>query len=169
MMDPGYFRLFADYNRWANRLIYDAAAKLSADEYFKPRPAFFKSIHGALNHLVVGDRIWLGRIVGQPVPYALDQILYGDLASLRAAREAEDERLIGIVGGIDAARLAGKLVYRNTRGEPFETPLAVVLGHMFNHETHHRGQVHDLLSQTEVPPPSLDLINYVRLVDSGRG
>jgi uncharacterized damage-inducible protein DinB len=161
-MDATYFKLFADYNRWANRRIYNAVAQLPADAYFLPRPAFFKSIHGGLNHIVVGDRIWLGRIVGQPVAYKLDQILYDDLKSLRAAREAEDERLIGIVGGMDTERLAGNLVYKNQSGDSHATPMAIVLGHMFNHETHHRGQVHDMLSQTDVPPPSLDMIVYVR-------
>ena len=167
-MDPAYFRTLAGYNRWANGRLYDAAAKLPADEYFKPRSAFFKSIHGALNHLVVGDRIWMGRLEGRPVDLKLNQIVCDDLKSLRAARETEDERLARLVGGMDATRLAGNLVYANTRGEPFTTPMAIVLGHVFNHQTHHRGQVHDLLSQTEVPPPELDLIYYVRSVDSGR-
>jgi uncharacterized damage-inducible protein DinB len=168
MSDPAFFRLFAGYNRWANRQLYDAVAKLSSEAYFQKRPAFFKSIHGGLNHLLVTDRIWLGRIEGKPTDYKLDQILYDDLESLRAAREAEDERLVGAVNGIDDNRLAGRLVYTNMRGDPFETPMTLVLGHLFNHETHHRGQVHDLLSQTDVPPPPLDLIYYVRTVDSGR-
>jgi uncharacterized damage-inducible protein DinB len=168
MSDPAYFRLLAGYNRWANHELYDAVAKLSSEAYLQKRPAFFKSIHGGLNHLVVTDRIWLGRIEGKPTSYKLDQILYDDFGSLRAAREAEDERLAGIVNGIDANRLAGKLVYTNMRGDSFETPMTLVLGHLFNHESHHRGQVHDMLSQTDVPPPPLDLIHYVRTVDSGR-
>jgi uncharacterized damage-inducible protein DinB len=114
---------------------------------------------------VVADRIWLGRIVGQLVGYKLNDVPYGDFASLRSAREAEDQRLIDVVGGMDAARIDGPLTYANTRGEPFTTPLALVLGHMFNHQTHHRGQVHDLLSQTEVEPPELDMIFFVRNVD----
>jgi len=168
MSDPAYFRRFAAYNRWANRRLYDAVAQLPSAAYFQQRPAFFKSIHGGLNHLVVTDRIWLGRIVGKPVDYKLDQILYDDLASLRAAREAEDERLIGIVDGVDIEGLERKISYSNSRGEAFNTPLIQVFAHLFNHETHHRGQVHDMLSQTDVPPPSLDLIAYIRLVDSGQ-
>jgi uncharacterized damage-inducible protein DinB len=162
MSDIAYFRMLASYNRWANRRLYDAVARLTPDAYFKPRPAFFKSIHGGLNHLVVTDRIWLGRIVGKLDEKPLNAILYDDLASLRAAREAEDERLIGIVNGIDAGRLESTLSYANSTGKVFQTPMKTVLGHMFNHETHHRGQVHDLLSQTDVPPPSLDLIAYDR-------
>jgi uncharacterized damage-inducible protein DinB len=162
MSDLAYFRLLADYNRWANQRLYDAAASLTPEAYFQPRPAFFKSIHGALNHLLVADRIWLGRIVGQPVDYKLDQILFHDLLGLRTARSAEDDRLANIVGSMDDARLAGDLVYKNTRGDAFTTPMRIVLGHMFNHETHHRGQVHDLLTQTDVPPPELDMIFFVR-------
>lgn len=162
MSDSAYFRLLADYNRWANGVLYDAVAKLTPEAYFKPRPAFFKSIHGALNHLVVADRIWLGRIVGKLDEKPLNSILYDDLASLRAARQAEDERLIGIVAGLDEQRLSGTLIYKNSTGTEFHTPMRIVLGHMFNHETHHRGQVHDLLTQTDVPPPSLDLIAFVR-------
>lgn len=125
MSDPAYFRLLAGYNRWANRQLYDAVAKLPPEAYFQKRPAFFKSIHGGLNHLLVTDRIWLGRIAGQPTAYKLDQILYDDFKSLRTAREAEDERLLGIAHGIDANRLAGKLVYANMRGDPFETPMTL--------------------------------------------
>jgi uncharacterized damage-inducible protein DinB len=167
-MDPDYFRRFAAYNRWANRTLYDAVARLPAEAYFQTRPAFFKSIHGGLNHLVVADRIWLGRIEGKPVDYTLDQILYDDFASLRAAREAEDERIVRVVGGFDAKGLDGKISYSNSRGDVFATPLTQVFAHFFNHETHHRGQVHDMLSQTDVPPPSLDMIFYLRLVDSGQ-
>ena len=165
MNGPAYYRMFADYNRWANKRLYDAVAKLPSQAYFQPRQAFFKSIHGGLNHLVVADRIWLGRIVGKIDEKPLNAILYDDLLSLRAAREAEDERLIGIVNGIDAARLETKLSYANSSGKTFQTPMTTVLGHMFNHQTHHRGQVHDMLSQTDVPPPSLDLIAFDREVN----
>jgi uncharacterized damage-inducible protein DinB len=165
MSDVAYYRMFADYNRWANKRLYDAVAKLTPESYFQKRPAFFKSIHGGLNHLVVTDRIWLARLVGTSDDRPLDSILYDDFRSLRVAREAEDERLISIVNGIDAARLEGRLIYKNSKGTAFQTPMKTVLGHMFNHETHHRGQVHDLLSQTDVAPPSLDLIAYDREIN----
>jgi uncharacterized damage-inducible protein DinB len=161
-MSNAYFLTFARYNAWANRRLYDACAALDETERRAPRRAFFGSIHATLNHLLVGDRIWLGRIVGAPVSLRLNQILFDDFAELRAAREAEDRRLIEIVEGIDEARLDAPLHYANTRGEPFATPLRLVLGHLLNHQTHHRGQVHDMLSQTAVEPPELDLILYVR-------
>jgi uncharacterized damage-inducible protein DinB len=164
-MSPDYFRTLAQYNQWANRRLYDACAQLAEAEYHKPRPAFFKSIHGTLNHLLVGDRIWLARIEGiESGIKALDQLLYDDFARVRAAREAEDQRIVAIVDAIDEARLAGDVVYRQIvqPGGERRTPLRFALGHLFNHQTHHRGQAHDLLAQTTVPPPPLDLIFYLR-------
>jgi len=161
-MADRYYSTFARYNTWANARLYGACAKLSESEYLRPRPSFFGSIHATLNHLMVADRIWLGRIEGRPEKLALNQILYGDFTALQVARGAEDDRLIRVVEGLDPARLDQPLDYLNTRGERFRTPLRIVLGHLFNHQTHHRGQAHGLLSQTSVPPPELDLIYFVR-------
>jgi uncharacterized damage-inducible protein DinB len=162
-MDAAHLRTFGRYNRWANRRLYDACAALGEAEYRKPRQAFFGSIHGTLNHLLVGDRVWLGRIEGKDSGIArLDAILVEDLAALRAAREAEDARLLALVDRLDDKDLAATLAYRNMRGEPQETELAWVLAHLFNHQTHHRGQVHDMLSQTKVAPPPLDLVFFLR-------
>jgi len=161
-MADRYYSTFARYNAWANARLYGACAKLSEADYLKPRASFFGSIHATLNHLMVVDRIWLGRIESRPEKLALNQILYGDFTALHVARVAEDDRLIRVVDNIDPARLDQPLDYLNTRGERFRTPLRIVLGHLFNHQTHHRGQAHGLLSQTPVPPPELDLIFFVR-------
>ena len=162
-MDQAYFRMFARYNRCANARLYGAAGRLPAEEYLKQRPAFFKSIHGTLNHLLVADRIWFGRILdGQAPPLKLDQMLYGDFIALEVARRAEDQRIVHAIEGMRPDRFTQPLDYRNTRGERFVQPLREVLAHVFNHQTHHRGQVHDQLSQTAVPPPELDLIFFLR-------
>jgi uncharacterized damage-inducible protein DinB len=162
-MAERYFLTLARYNAWANRRLYDSCAALPEAEYMKSRAAFFGSIHGTLNHLLVGDRIWLARIEHKPNPkLTLDQHLYGDLVALRVARQAEDDRLINIVGGIAERSLDQILAYANTAGQRRQTPLRLVLAHLLNHQTHHRGQVHGLLSQTSVAPPSLDLILYLR-------
>jgi uncharacterized damage-inducible protein DinB len=162
-MAESYFLTLARYNAWANRRLYDACAALSEAEYMMPRAAFFGSIHGALNHLLVGDRIWLARIMHKPNPkLTLDQILYGDLVALRVARQAEDDHIVNVVSGFAERSLDQKLAYANTAGQRQQTPLRFVLAHLFNHQTHHRGQVHGLLSQTGVAPPSLDLILYLR-------
>lgn len=162
-MTPDHFRTFARYNRWANARLYDACAALPAGEYGRDRKAFFRSIHGTLNHVLVADRIWLGRIEGVDAGIrSLDEILYNELPSLHAAREAEDARIMALADALDAGALARSVGYRNARGDAFETPLHWILSHVFNHQTHHRGQVHDMLSGTEVAPPPLDLIYYLR-------
>ena len=90
-------------------------------------------------------------------------MLYAGRGELRQARIAEDERLIGIVDGFSEERLGQDIVYANMSGAPQRTKLALVLSHLFNHETHHRGQVHDMLSQASQKPPELDLIFFIRL------
>ncbi|MBI4184811.1 MAG: damage-inducible protein DinB [Proteobacteria bacterium] len=163
MPTPAYFHTLARYNAWANRRLYAACGKLPHEEYVKDRSAFFGSIHGTLNHILVGDRIWLGRIEGSTAPApALDAILYPDFARLLVAREREDNRILKLTGGLTEARLAGELDYANTQGERFRMPMSLVLGHLFNHQTHHRGQVHDMLSQVPSEPPPLDLAYFTR-------
>ncbi len=160
-----YFRTLARYNNWANRRLFDACASLKAAEYRKARPVFFGSIHGTLNHLLVGDRIWLGRLEGVPSGItALNQTLYNDFTNLRTAREAEDARITAFTARLTDADLLGVLRYRTMALPQSEmaTPLNLVLGHLFNHQIHHRGHAHSLLSQTDIPPPSLDLIFYLR-------
>jgi uncharacterized damage-inducible protein DinB len=158
-----YFSLLARYNAWANRRLYAAVGQLPETEYMQKRPAFFGSVHATLNHILVGDRLWIARIEErEPPKLALDQIVYGDLVALRVARLADDEHIVNVVSGIGEDRLDQLLHYRTTQGEPQRTPLRLVLGHFFNHQTHHRGQVHGLLSQTAVAPPPLDLIYFLR-------
>lgn len=116
-----HFRTIASYNAWANGQVYDAANALPEAEYRKRRPAgFFGSIHATLNHLLVVDRLWSGRIEGQGPGdiTGLDQILYDDLSALRTAREDEDRRIVGLVDALDEAALAGTRDFKDTRGNP---------------------------------------------------
>ncbi len=162
-MNSSYFHRFARYNAWANRRLYEACAALSPADYRAQRPSFFGSIHATLNHILVGDRVWMGRLESVPSGIErLDQILYDEFADLKAARESEDARILGFVSGLSDDALAGTLRYRNMAGESQETPLAWTLAHFFNHQTHHRGQVHGMLSGTPVAPPPLDLIYFLR-------
>ena len=156
-MADRYYSTFARYNAWANTRLYEACAKLPESEYLKPRASFFGSIHATLNHLMVGDRIWLGRIEGRPEKLALNQILYGDFTALQVARVAEDDRLVRVVEGLDPTRLDQPLDYLNTRGERFRTPLRIVLDHLFNHQTHHRGQAHALITAAGEKTDDTDL------------
>lgn len=159
-----HFRRMAAYNTAANRILYAAVAKLPDVEYRRPRAAFFGSIHGTLNHILLGDRIWMTRFAGGQHPSTgLNSILYDDFAALRAAREEMDARIEAFVAErVDEAFLAATIRYTTNAAVDAEDPVAVLLPHLFNHQTHHRGQVHGLLSQTVVPPPSLDMHRVLR-------
>ena len=158
-----HFKTMAAYNRWANGRLYDACAGLGDAERKRDRAAFFGSIHNTLNHILVGDRAWLARIEGvSDGGIALDTVLFDDFGELRRAREAEDDRIDRVLAAMTEDRLAGDLAYSNLSGTRFLTPMRLVWTHMFNHETHHRGQVHDMLSQAGTAPPELDLIYYIR-------
>ncbi|MFO1190052.1 MAG: DinB family protein [Alphaproteobacteria bacterium] len=162
-MDIIYFQALAAYNRWANRRLYNAVAALRPGEFEQDRPAFFRSIKGTLNHILIGDRVWLGHLQGTKSGIdRLNAILYDDLAALHAAREAEDERIERLFATFDNATLARSLTYTTISApRTFTTPMPFVFGHFFNHQTHHRGQVHDMLSQTAVEPPVLDFLYFV--------
>jgi uncharacterized damage-inducible protein DinB len=156
--------MFARYNAWANELIYDATAALPDADYRADRGVFFKSLHGTLNHLLVADRIWMKRFTGSgDAPGRLDAILFEDLASLRAARRAEDARIVTYIDGLSDDDLQGRLSYRTvTNPRDVEQPLAPALLHFFNHQTHHRGQAHAILTGLGQNAPSLDLLLFQR-------
>ena len=156
--------MFAGYNRWANARVYEAAAKLSDADYRADQGAFFKSIHGTLNHMLVADRIWMRRFTGKgDAPGKLDAILHEDFASLAAVRRGEDERIVIWIDTLTEADLAGKFRYRTiVNPADIEQERSYALDHFFNHQTHHRGQVHALLTAIAGETPSLDLIVFQR-------
>jgi uncharacterized damage-inducible protein DinB len=160
-----HYQMFGRYNAWANTRLYDAAATLGDEQYRADRGAFFKSVHGTLNHLLATDRIWMQRFTGTgTAPDRLDTILFETLGELRTAREAEDRRIVDYVDSLDDARIAGSIRYRRvSTPEEFEQALAPALAHWFNHQTHHRGQVHTLLTGLVGRAPELDLLYYQRL------
>ncbi|HEY9909385.1 MAG TPA: DinB family protein [Thermosynechococcaceae cyanobacterium] len=158
-----HFQTLARYNTLANQRLYDACAQLSDADRKQPRPAFFKSIYGTLNHILVGDRIWLKRFEGEQIDSTgLDAILYEEFEELRSARVIEDQRIQAFATGLTAAFLTQTFEYTNNQGKPCADPGALLVAHLFNHQTHHRGQVHDLLTQTIVAPPVLDLHRVLR-------
>jgi len=164
-----HFAMMAAYNAWCNERIYEVAAQLSEADYHADRGAFFKSVSGTLNHLLVADRIWLKRFTGKgEAPNRLDAILFENLSDLREARRSEDERIIAYVENLSETDIAGRIRYR-TISNPvdIEQPLASTLTHFFNHQTHHRGQVHCLLTGFGLDAPVLDLIAFQRI--SGMG
>ena len=159
------FQHFAGYNAWANQRVYEAAAKLSDEQVWRDVGLFFGSVAGTLNHILVADRVWMKRFTGiGDHPARLDAILHRDLAELRAAREAEDARIIAYAGGLTPEQLEDVFSYRKmTAPDVVTSKLWPDLLHVFNHQTHHRGQAHTGLSiLTGEEPPSLDMIQYAR-------
>lgn len=159
-----HFRQLAAYNRWANSRLYAAALDLSDQAYRLHIGVFFGSLHGTLNHLLLTDRLWLKRLTGKgDHPNRLDEILYDNRKELTRARIAEDYRIIALIDTYDDAKLSFPLSYRTTSGMPHSQPLADILLHLFNHQTHHRGHAHACLSiLTGDEPPSLDLLGFQR-------
>ena len=165
------YLMFAGYNAWCNTRLYDAAAKVSDADYRADRGAFFKSLHGTLNHLLVGDLIWMKRFTGVgELPPSLDAILYDDFKALRAARQSQDTLITRYVAGLSEDDLNRPIRYRTfVNPASIEQSLAPALDHFFNHQTHHRGQAHALLSSIigNDKTPSFDLIIYQRQTGQG--
>ncbi|MDH6266786.1 putative damage-inducible protein DinB [Rhizobium sp. SG_E_25_P2] len=158
------FRMFAAYNRWANTTLYNAAAAMSEEERRASTGAFFGSLHATLNHILAADRIWQKRFTGAgDAPTQLDAILYDDFAALRQARAAEDERIIGWIDSLSETDIAGRFTYTPVSStETVTQKLSGALSHVFNHQTHHRGQCHMMLTSQGKPSLALDLVYFIR-------
>jgi uncharacterized damage-inducible protein DinB len=159
-----HFVMMAKYNAWANARLFRMAGALQDELYRKEVGAFFKSLHGTLNHLLAADRIWMRRLTGVgDHPDKLDAILFEDLPSLHAARVEEDGRIIGFVQGLEEPAFEEVLEYRTLNSTPQRQRRREILAHLFNHETHHRGQAHAILTVLGVAEPDpLDLLIMLR-------
>lgn len=169
-----HFELLASYNQWMNAKVYEAAGQLTATDLAKDRGAFFGSILGTLNHIVVGDTIWLKRfathpscltslreVAGLPNPASLNQIIFDDFSSLRKQRNWLDEQIVNWIGELSDDDLDYALSYHNTKGVSANKCYSNLLLHFFNHQTHHRGQVSTLLSQAGADIGVTDLLVLV--------
>jgi uncharacterized damage-inducible protein DinB len=163
-MSVEQFKQMAAYNKWANARLYAAALDISEQSYRLRIGVFFGGLHGTLNHLLLTDRLWLKRLTGEgDHPNRLDAILYEDRTELARARTVEDERLIRVIESYDEPALKALHSYKTMSGMPQSQILGEILLHLFNHQTHHRGQAHACLSiLTGGEPPSLDLLAFQR-------
>jgi uncharacterized damage-inducible protein DinB len=155
------FRLMAGYNRWANRQVYDVAAKLSDADRRRDLGAFFHSVHGTFNHLLLTDRHWMSRFASatplrfrsltgarlEPVLGAHGRELFADFARLRLEREETDAVLEAFTAELEPATLSAEMRYANSQGVERVHPLWFAIAHLFNHQTHHRSQATTLLQQ----------------------
>ena len=166
--------LMAHYNEWMNTKIYETAAKLSAEELSKNCGAFFGSIIGTLNHIAVADTIWIKRfapllqnhpelnfIREQMLPQSLEVMLFSTIEELYDYRKLLDSLLSELAKSLTAAELSQMLSYTNTKGVPATKNLFSLFMHVFNHQTHHRGQVTTLLSQSGLDVGITDLVAII--------
>ncbi len=152
-----YNTAMATYNQWMNQQLYAVCANITERDRKSDRGAFFKSIHGTLNHLVVADRIWLGRFTQQPFSAQLDQELYSDFSELQAQREVLDRTIVDWAQNLTSDWLTADLTYTNSSGSTRTLPHWLLVTHMFNHQTHHRGQLTTLIHQLGYAPGVTDL------------
>ena len=156
------FQLLANFNTWANTKIFSACKKLDSAEYKKDRRAFFSSIHGTLNHLLVVDRAYIARIEGIDHGLkSLDQILFESLLQLEVARIKEDKRLIDLVNSLSEESIHKEITYKGFETGETTYTIDILLITLFNHQTHHRGQIHNMLSQSGVKPPQIDIPDFL--------
>lgn len=178
-MTPQIAVLMADYNRWMNGQLYDAAGTLAPEEVVRERGAFFGSLLGTLNHLVVADTIWLQRfarhqggfaalapLASVPTPASLRQPMAYELGALRGQRARLDDLIVAWAAELTPERLAGDFTYTSTVGVASRRSFAALVQHFFNHQTHHRGQATTLLSQAGVDVGVTDLLARIANEDA---
>jgi len=159
-----HFKMFAAYNRWANRLLLGSCRDLNADDYLKDLKAPHSSVNGTLNQMYVADVVWLHRFTGEgDAPYTIDDIPFDMLSDLSAARAVLDERIISFVDHLENDVIASTILYRTIR-KPLvmEQPLSSALSHVFNSQSGFRGQVNLMLAQLGIDPETNDLIQFQR-------
>jgi uncharacterized damage-inducible protein DinB len=166
---PDALRTMARYNAWMNERIYDCCERLPDAERKLDRGAFFRSIHGTLIHLLLGDRLWLSRFLAREFrARTLADELYADFAELRRERAKTDAEILEWVQGLDEDRLAGSLEFRSMVGnKQRKFPMWFAVQQFFNHQTHHRGQVTTLLMQAGIDPGVTDLLWLPGMEETG--
>lgn len=163
MITPDYVRLVARYNRWQNKSLFVAAGTLPDAVRKQKSGAFFGSIHATLNHLLWADEVWMSRLTGAPKPAAtsISESLsqYDVWAELNGARVRTDAVISKWADGLTLEDLSGDLIWHSGAiNRQMTKPKWQIVVHLFNHQTHHRGQVHCLLTQSGVKPEATDLL-----------
>lgn len=168
MIDPAFVQTMARYNAWQNRSLIEAADGIGDEARRRDRGAFFKSIHATFNHILWADEVWLHRLTGSPKPAigGRDSVSYfDDWDAFRLARAQRDQAILSWAQDVEANWLRGTLIwYSGAAGREMGAPRALAVAHMFNHQTHHRGQIHAMLTAAGARPDDTDLF----LVDEPR-
>jgi uncharacterized damage-inducible protein DinB len=163
MISTEHVRTMARYNEWQNRSLYGAADTIPDAERRRERGAFFGSIHGTLSHLLWADYLWLGRFAGAGErrfgTIKESPGLFPDWQDLKSRRKAQDEAIRTWADNLDASALYGNLTWvSGIAGKERSLPRWLTITHFFNHQTHHRGQVHAMLTAAGAKPDDTDLI-----------
>ena len=166
-----YYQHLAHYNQWINKRVYSAVARLNRDALSQNRGAYFGSIIGTLNHILVGDIFWFKRFAIHPANYqsleyfrsvknpaSLDEILHDELSELLEVREHTDALIVQFISELSDEVIASTLKYKNSKGQEFNKNMGDLLLHVFNHQTHHRGQISTLLYQAGIDAGVTDLV-----------
>ena len=159
-----YFTQLARYNVWATQQLLVAIEPVSEIDYRRDLRLFFKSIHGTLNHLLVGEHmLWRGRFArGESPKMALDMEVESERDRLAQALMAGANMWEQLIASWPCERFDGQLSYTNMRGQAISVPFAATLSHVFNHGTHHRGQISAALTFLSQPAPELDLVFFLQ-------
>lgn len=158
MTQREYFAMLAGYHAWAQQRLLESLQPLGDADYHADQGLFFRSIHRTLNHLLLVDLLWQGRLSGKPFPVSgLDQELVKERERIGDEMRGAAEKLQGLVSGLDEARISAVNAYVDTEGRRREFPLSLQLAHAFNHATHHRGQVTAVITRLGQESPVLDM------------
>ena len=159
MCDDSYYQLMAEYNCWMNQSLYSVCLIIPDEKRKQDLGAFFKSIHGTLNHLLYGDKAWMGRFTNKSFSVtAIGQELYADFEELRVEREKMDQQILEWSMKLDPVWLRQPFEYTsNVDGKRRVLTTSILVTHMFNHQTHHRGQITTLIKQLGYEPGVTDI------------
>ncbi len=156
-----HFKMMADYHLWAHQRLQKSLELLSDEEYYRDSGLFFKSVHGTLNHLLLGDRVWYGRLVGELfLVSGLDQELLSSRHALSEGMHIQAQCWGDYLGQLSSACFQAPLTYRSSSGHEYTLPVGQLLSHVFNHGTHHRGQISTVSTQLGYPCPEMDLVYF---------
>jgi uncharacterized damage-inducible protein DinB len=155
-----YFATLARYNVFATRKLFEHVDALPEEHYRRDAGLFFKSVHGTLNHLLVAEHlVWFPRFAaGVSNKRALNEVVEPDRARLRERLIDATQQWLPLIESLATARFDGRLDYTTTKGVPQSLPFAPTLGHVFNHGTHHRGQITAAITAMGHPVPEIDLV-----------
>jgi uncharacterized damage-inducible protein DinB len=170
MISTEHVRLMARYNDWQNRSVYREADRLGDERRRMPRGAFFGSIHGTLSHLAWGDGVWMHRFARLPKPsgsIAESPLAFADWNDLVQARRQLDSAILSWAEAVSEDWLAAQGVwFSRAAGREISKPNGLLVTHFFNHQTHHRGQVHAMLTAAGGKPDDTDLFLMPEMADA---